>query len=156
VIRVVERTPGGSRRTIWTPPDAPDGRRDDGSITVELGFGRPGHPSSYGLLGARATDQPTAFGVPIDGPRWYGAARTAEAYFGLPEEYRRAILAVRPTGLLVTVGAHSRWASSNIVFGVLAEEVARLLSLGVPNEDAEVWKLVDGTGDVVCAALGMS
>jgi hypothetical protein len=141
--RTIERMPGGTRLRIWTPPDSPVGLRDDGTVSVELATGQPGHPSTYGLLGARAGNSDTTFVVPTNGEAFLGAAARAAdvVQLGLPEEYRPGIGRVQPRGLVVTVAAHGRFSSSERMFGFLSVLLSRLLEHGVPEQDEAVWQL---------------
>jgi len=106
---------------------------------------RPGHPSSYGLLGGHLG------GAPSDRDAWPTgqypeslAGHSDVVEFGLPQEYLDALAAVRGE-LVVTVAAHGRVGSSIVVFRRLASVLIDFLTNGIPVQDVEVWRAWDRT-----------
>ncbi len=118
--------------------------------------GRLGHPSSYGLLMARAAEAPgvqfdirstpVVLSVPCD-----------EAVLGLTEsEYRAALSAAGLAlggGLVVTGVGEGRIGSSVVVFTRLVAVLSVLLAVGSePVADAELWATWDEPWRARCAA----
>ncbi|MFI7070617.1 hypothetical protein [Micromonospora sediminicola] len=134
-----------SRLVVWTGDDGPV-QAAAGAVGLEY-RGRLGHPSSYGLLMAYATESrgvqfdfrstPVALSVPCDG-----------VTIGLPEpEYRAALSAAGlalGVGLIVTGVGEGRVGSSVVVFTRLVAVLSVLLAVGSESvEDAEVWTTWD-------------
>ncbi len=131
---------------IWTTPGVHSGSDLPATATVEWA-GRTGHPSSYGLLGGARSSAPRISVFP-SGAKFRGSlARSSdEVRWGLPAEYEAAIAEAmedQPQAVVVSQVAHGRIGSSMYVFRCLTVLLCRLLAGGVPNEDAEVWKLRD-------------
>jgi hypothetical protein len=107
--------------------------------------GRLGHPSSYGLLGARLIEGETRISVPFEGPDFPKslAARSERVDHGLIQEYRGAITAAVPAGLEITLAAHGQVSSSQAVFGGLARLILTFLRDGIPEASSDVWLRTD-------------
>jgi hypothetical protein len=128
---------------VWTAPDAPAGIAP-ADVCVEWAA-RPGHPSSYGLLGGHLGAAPSDRDVWPTGQYPQSlTGRSDDVEFGLPQEYLDAVEAVRGE-LVVTVAAHGRVGSSTVVFRRLASVLIDFLTNGIPVQDAEVWRAWDRT-----------
>lgn len=137
------RPPGHWRLHVWS---APDGPRIDCRDDLVLEFaGRIGHPSSYGLLGGHGVPGQTTYELRVAGRPFVEsmAARGDDVEFGLPSEYRRAISGSVATGLVVTVAAHGRVSSSQLVFRWLALTLRDWLRHGVPEQPEPAWERFD-------------
>ncbi|NES25970.1 hypothetical protein GCE86_26065 [Micromonospora terminaliae] len=125
----------------WTGSDGPM-PAEVGVVGVEY-RGRLGHPSSYGLLMARATDSPgvqldlhpmpVALSVPCD-----------EVTLGSTEpEYAEALRAAGrglARGLVVTGIGEGLYGSSVVVFTRLVAVISLLLAMGLASADeVDVW-----------------
>lgn len=134
-----------SRLVAWTGDDGPVPAAA-GVVGVEF-RGRLGHPSSYGLLMAHATDSrgvqfdirsaPVALSVPCD-----------EVALGLTEpEYRAALSAAGlalGSGLVITGVGEGQAGSSVVVFTRLVAVLSVLLAVGSESvDDAELWATWD-------------
>lgn len=131
------------RLRLRTPPDAPSGSPRD-ALVVEFA-GQVGHPSSYGMLGGHTTAAETTFDVPLNGLFYPDSMAASEdrATFGLPLEYRWAVLEAMPTGLVVTVAAHGAVSSSEAIFARLTHLLGALLQSPLPATDDELWAALD-------------
>ncbi|MEU4481953.1 hypothetical protein AB0F68_28390 [Micromonospora sp. NPDC023966] len=130
-----------SSLTAWTGGDGPIPAEVD-VVGVEY-WGRLGHPSSYGLLMARATGSP---GVQLDlNPM--PVARSVpsdEVTFGLTEpEYAEALHAAGrflARGLVITAVGEGLYGSSVVVFTRLVAVISLLLATGLESADeVDVW-----------------
>jgi hypothetical protein len=116
------------------------------NLTVEWA-GRVGHPSSYGLLTGRRSAR-ASIGVPAAGVAYLDslASGADDVRWGLPAEYRSAVVET-VAGLAhpvrITDAAHGLAGSSPHVFRTLTGLLSRLLTVGVPDEDDELWRLHD-------------
>ena len=155
---------GVSERSVamHRPPNGA-GRR----VAVEV-VRMAGHPSSYALLGATFTPEPTARlrlqvassaaeGTPLT---WALAGRCDEVYAGLPEEYAACVLDTAtdaahmhdlgPGILRFDHAAHGVVGSSRWLFGELGRVVVTLLArpggLWSDDELAEITRLRHRTG----------
>jgi len=66
--------------------------------------------------------------------------------WGLPDEYRSAVVSAlddEVQGALVSQAAHGEMGSSQQVFAALTRLVCRVLAGGLPDDDADVWRLLD-------------
>ncbi|MER7420987.1 hypothetical protein ABT346_30115 [Micromonospora peucetia] len=134
-----------SRFVVWTGDDGPVPAAA-GVVGVEY-RGRLGHPSSYGLLMAHATD---SLGVQFD-IRSTSVALSVpcdEVALGLTEpEYRAALFAaglVLGSGLVITGAGEGQVGSSVVVFTRLAAVLSVLLAVGPGSvDDAELWATWD-------------
>jgi hypothetical protein len=109
--------------------------------------GRVGHPSSYGLLGGTRVDK-SAVRIQASGAKFRDslASGADDVRWGSQPEFEVAILDAlqsQPQGVLVSQAAHGAIGSSPYVFARLARFLGRILTTGVPAEDAEVWRLFD-------------
>ncbi|MCM0673931.1 hypothetical protein NCC78_04310 [Micromonospora phytophila] len=130
-----------SSLTAWTGGDGPMPAEVD-VVGVEY-RGRLGHPSSYGLLMARATDSPgvrldlnlmpVALSVPCD-----------EVTLGPTEpEYAEALHAAGrdlATGLVITAVGEGLYGSSVVVFTRLVAVISLLMATGLESADeVDIW-----------------
>ncbi|MEU4477833.1 hypothetical protein AB0F68_07175 [Micromonospora sp. NPDC023966] len=134
-----------ARLVVWTGNDGPVPAAA-GVVGVEY-RGRLGHPSSYGLLMARAADSP---GVQIDlSPASVTLSVPCdEVTLGLTEpEYRAALYAAGHdlrVGLVITSAVEGKLGSSIVVFTRLAAILSVLLAVGAESVDAtKVWATWD-------------
>jgi hypothetical protein len=142
---LVRESPMMSMR-LWWMPGFRTGSRLPSSARVVWG-GRPGHPSSYGLLGG-STFRQARLAVSSDESTYRDslAGSADNVRWGLPVEYQAAVLDAltqQPRPVMVGTAAHGAIGSSSSVFRGLAVLLARLLATGVPDNDVEVWKLRD-------------
>lgn len=132
-----------SRLRIWTAPDGPAGAVV-ADVCVEW-IARPGHPSSYGLLGGYLGATPSEPVAWPAGPYPQSlAGGTDRVEFGLPKEYIPAIADLAGQ-LVVTVAAHGQVGSSLLVFRRLASVLLGFLIDGVPDSEDDVWRAWDRT-----------
>ncbi|MEV0809810.1 hypothetical protein [Micromonospora sp. NPDC050200] len=134
-----------SRLTAWTGDDGPVPAEAD-VVGVEY-RGRLGHPSSYGLLMARAADSP---GVQIDlSPMSVAlSVRGDEVTLGLTEpEYAGALHTAGRSlcrSLVITGVGEGLYGSSVVVFTRLVAVVSLLLAAGLmPVDEADLWATWD-------------
>lgn len=111
-------------------------------------MGRLGHPTSYAMLGGSRTlsTKPASVDVRAAGG-WPGslAGGYEKVVFGLPVEYRPAVVAGLAAGIAVRIAAHGSISSSQVAFEWVAAMLSRLLNEGVPDDDAEflaVWDAI--------------
>jgi hypothetical protein len=122
----------------------------DGSSLLEWGtaewVGRAGHPSSYGLLTVTRAARPSNVSTHT-GTLFTDAMTSADTVlWGLPQEYEVAIAPVlkdAPQELFVAEAAHGMIGSSQQVFGSLARFLCRVLAMGIPYTEEEIWDLWD-------------
>jgi hypothetical protein len=134
-----------SSLTVWTGSDGPVPGEID-VVGVEY-RGRLGHPSSYGLLMARAPDSlgvqldlnpmPVALSVPCD-----------EVTLGLTEpECAEALHAAGrdlARGLVITAVGEGLYGSSVVVFTRLVAVISLLLATGLESADeVDIWAIWD-------------
>ena len=105
--------------------------------------GQLGHPSSYGLIGAREASQ-TVLPDPSGGRYVESlAGELDQVYFGLPAAYAEAVIAVLQRPLELTVAAHGEVGSSPAVFARLTAAVEHFTVAGIPAPDDEIWRVWD-------------
>ena len=121
---------------IWTAPDHPVGSAT-AQISLEWRSDRPGHPTSYAVVGGTRSGGPTRLEVPEEGEafRDAGAKGTDVVRLGLPTEFRHAIMQATPIGITYTVAAHGRYGSSVNAFTIAARLLAHVLESGLPSDD---------------------
>lgn len=122
------------------------GTRRPGYAIVEWA-GQVGHPSSYGLLGGALSDVPR-ISLQDSGAHFREAlAATADdVRWGLPSEYREAVLALlsdQPQPVTISRSAYGVVGSSVLAFRSVALLLCRVLASGLPRSDQDVWKLRD-------------
>ena len=112
--------------------------------------GRVGHPSSYALLRGSRT-----FGRP--GIRMYSrdsgshfkeslAGPADEVFWGLPPEFEHAVLDIveaQPQPVNIGRAAYGVAGSSTHSFRCVALLLCHALTIGLPTNDEDVWKLFD-------------
>lgn len=114
--------------------------------TVEWS-GRIGHPSSYALLGGARSPE-TRVSVFASGAAFNDAlaAPADDVRWGLPPEYEKAVLnalADRPEHLVVSRAAYAEIGSSEVAFKGVALMLCQILTVGLPSDDGDVWKMLD-------------
>jgi hypothetical protein len=137
---------GTSAIRVWVAPSAPAGIDDvpPGTVTAEWRSSRVGHPSTYGLLGARlsATGAPPTLlgqGEPFTESL---AGIGDRVTFGLDARERAAVTEAAP-GLRLVLAGQGRVGSSPVVFFALGRFLGRLVDSGTsPTEDA-AWSAWD-------------
>src|SRR5262245_44256794 len=116
----------------WTPPDRPRGARLS-QLAVEWHSSQPGHPTSFALLGGDAVLGSAQLAIPLDGdpyrPRRFGPSYGRR--FGLPNEYRDAVLNALPSGVTISVAAYDPTGSSMVAFRIAARLLGRFLTEGI-------------------------
>lgn len=116
------------------------------TLTIEWA-GRIGHPSSYALLrGWRASRADVH--VPPGGALFKGSLATSvdEVRWGLPPEFEESVLDVlmtRPQPVRVGGAAHGLVGSSAQAFRCVALMLCHMLTVGVPHDDEDIWRLFD-------------
>jgi hypothetical protein len=125
---------------IWSP-----GRGDRFLNPDEIGVewcGRGGHPSSYAFVVGRRTEGDSSIALRYeDRHRFHGslAGICDEVKWGLPDEFRSALLNAIGSGIEVTVAAHGLIGSSIRAF----ERVGRMLNelLQSHHDEHDVWAM---------------
>ncbi|MGK5737849.1 hypothetical protein [Micromonospora sp. URMC 103] len=130
-----------SSLTAWTGCDGPIPAEVE-VVGVEY-RGRLGHPSSYGLLMARATDSP-GVQLDLDPMRAVLSVPSDEVTLGLTEpEYAEALHAAGrdlATGLVITAIGQGLYGSSVVVFTRLVAVISLLLATGLESADeVDIW-----------------
>jgi len=115
--------------------------------TVEW-VGLAGHPSSYGMLTGARSDTSRLAIADEGGARFRDslAANADTVLWGLPDEYRSAVVSAlddEVQGALVSQAAHGEVGSSRNVFTALTHLLCRVLAGGLPDNDEDVWRLLD-------------